>query len=367
MTTVRAKEPADVSAPPIARETRQTRPVLAWAAIGGGFLALQLYIYTAWIASGPTRTPNGPSPIPGWMKITTPTLQIIGCLSAAVFVYYFLVKPWRRAGHITLDGLLTLGYMTLFWQDPLQNYMNTHFTYNTYFFNYGSWVNFIPGWISPRNELIPEPLLFGLPLYASVLLGGVVLANLIMRKAKERRPDLGVFGLVMVCLAFMVMLDVVMEPLLMVVGAWEYPSAIPWMTVFHGKYYQFPVYEAVLWGGVWTALACLRYFKNDRGQTIVERGVERVPCSTRSKTFLRFLAISGALNAIVLIGYAPPMWIMSMHAGEWPQDIQKRSYFTDGICGPGTDYACPGKTIPVPRPHSSHVSPDGELVPARHR
>ena len=30
-----------------------------------------------------------------------------------------------------------------------------------------------------------------------------------------------------------------------------------------------------------------------------------------------------------------------MHADPWPEDLQKRSYFTMGICGDGTDRLCP--------------------------
>lgn len=358
--------PAPAISDGIAIESRKTRPVLGWAVVGLGFLALETYIFGAWILSGPERTPNGPSPIPTWMKITTPTLEVLATLSAIVWIYYVVIRPWRRQGHLSLDGLFTLAFLTLFWLDPMSNLVQTNFTYNTTFFNFGSWVNYIPGWIAPRNDLIPEPLLFAFPLYASVVFGGVVLANYLMRKAQTRWPQLGKLGLVAICFLSMVILDCIMEPAFMVLAGWTYPSAIHGLTVFQGRYFQFPIYEAIYWGGAWTVYASLRYFRDDRGQTIVERGIERVRGSARKKTFLRFCALVGVITVITFAFYEIPMWMTTMHAHDWPQDIRNRSYLTDGICGPGTDYACPGRGVPIPRPDSVHVTPGGKsLVPAR--
>ena len=38
----------------------KTKPIVVWAALGAGFLALQLYVYSRWIASGmPSQPPLG--------------------------------------------------------------------------------------------------------------------------------------------------------------------------------------------------------------------------------------------------------------------------------------------------------------------
>ncbi|MND02321.1 hypothetical protein D3C83_216600 [compost metagenome] len=47
---------------------------------------------------------------------------------------------------------------------------------------------------------------------------------------------------------------------------------------------------------------------------------------------------------------------------QWPADVQKRSYLTNHICGAGTDYACGGPAVPIPRPGSFHLDPEGRLV-----
>jgi hypothetical protein len=56
------------------------------------------------------------------------------------------------------------------------------------------------------------------------------------------------------------------------------------------------------------------------------------------------------------------MWTSS-HTSSYPADVQKRSYFTDGICGAGTDTACSGPNVPIPVGNSSaRVGPNGTLT-----
>jgi hypothetical protein len=146
-------------------------------------------------------------------------------------------------------------------------------------------------------------------------------------------------------------------------GLYAYPGAIPGWTVNQGKYYQFPIYQVVLTSGLFTAWASIRYFRNDKGQTIAERGIERVQAGPRAHTGLRLLALIGVCNAVFAVVYIVPSQFFALHAGAWPKDIVDRSYLTDGLCGPGTTYACPGSDVPIPRPRSSHLGPDGNLVP----
>jgi hypothetical protein len=68
----------------------------------------------------------------------------------------------------------------------------------------------------------------------------------------------------------------------------------------------------------------------------------------------------------------PNVWI-ALHSSVWPQDVQQRSYFTDRLCGAGTDRACPGPAVPNVRNDngdqdagSAYITPEGRLVwPAR--
>lgn len=345
-------------------ETRRAKPVKWWAVVGGFWVALQVYVFTAWIVSGKaTPTPRGSTPIPRWMEVTAGIWEVAGLFALAAFVYWFLVRPWRRERRFTLDGMFVLASLLLYWQDPLFNYTQNWAVYNTVFHNWGSWTSNIPGWMSPNGNLFAEPPIFTAPIYVYAVFGGVLVTNAVMRAAKRRWPNLGTLGMIGVALAFVLVFEIVVEGAFLRLGFWGYPGSISWLTLFHGHYYQFPIAEIVIWGSTWTGLACLRYFKNDKGQTLAERGIERVAGSPAQKSGLKLLALIGITNTLLFACYSIPIQFFALHADPWPQDFVNRSYMLDGLCGPGTDYSCSGPGVPIPRPDSAHLDPDGQLAP----
>jgi hypothetical protein len=328
-------------------------------------VALQLFIYTAWLTSGDVRrTPDGPDAVPHWMQVVAHTWEIGGLFVVSGFVYFVLVRPWRRDRRFPLDGYFMLGFLSIYWQDMLMNYTQHWVTQNTTFWlQRGSWNAEIPGWLSPHGNLIPEPIALVAPQYLYFLFGGIMVSCWVMRKAKERRPQLGVAGLLLVAYLFFVAFDLLMEPPLMRLGMFAYPGAIRSLSLFPGKYYQFPIYEAPMFAITLTALAAVRYFKNDRGQTLAERGTENLRAGPRRTGVVRGLALVGVLNVIYLFSYMVPVQWFALHADPWPADIvNSRSYLTDGLCGRGTTYRCSGPDTPIPRPGSDHVDPEGRLV-----
>ena len=337
--------------------------IKAWAAVGAAFLALQIYVYGAWIISGDaTPTSTGGTPVPTWMKWSLHGQEAF-CVGLLVFFFYrFLYRPYRRDGKIGLDGLFVLAYPTLYWQDPLQNYIQPHATYNAEFVNLGAWTAHIPGWISPRSNLLAEPLLYAGPLYVIWIFGATVLACALMRRAKARWPQRGPLFLIGACFSFFFVFDFVSEVIFMRLGMYTYAGSIHAWTFFQGHYYQFPFYALLTYPVMATAFTCLRYFRDDQGHTILERGVDRLGVVGWHRSGIRFLALTGGLNVLMLVLFNLPLNIFAMHSGSWPEDIQKRSYLTDGICGVGTQYACPGPALPIHRPDSVHITPAGELV-----
>lgn len=53
-------------------------------------------------------------------------------LGVGVIVYYLIVRPWRRERRLTLDGMLVIGFASIYWQDPLANYTQNWFTLTLY-------------------------------------------------------------------------------------------------------------------------------------------------------------------------------------------------------------------------------------------
>ena len=54
--------------------------------------------------------------------------------------------------------------------------------------------------------------------------------------------------------------------------------------------------------------------------------------------------------------------IVIADSDNWSTDVQSRPYLTDGMCGPGTTYACPGPGTPIFKPHSIHITPEGKII-----
>lgn len=339
---------------------------MIWAVVGGAVLALTLYVWISWV-TGPyfVRVPSGPSEPPLYMKIPLIANAVILWIAAPFALWYFIIRPWVRERRITLDGMLLVSMGLMFFQDPLLNYFNTWCTYNTWMWNLGSWSSHIPGWVSPEEPgaQVAEPLLTNVPGYAHGVLLLTIAGCWIMRRIKSRWPDISTFQLILCTYAVAFVWDFVMEALIMLpIGFYTYPGAIRSVSFNAGTYYQWPVYEGLMWGGVQAALCCLRYFTDDRGRTVVERGLDRVQGGFVRQQFIRFLAIFGAVSASFFIFYNIPAQWVGMHSDPWPEDHMKRSYFVGGICGEGTDKPCPHPSLPIPTKHSGYINTEGRLV-----
>ncbi|HVW31695.1 MAG TPA: spirocyclase AveC family protein [Acidimicrobiia bacterium] len=362
MSAVRTARPAG---PGPELRPRRSGPVVVWATVGAAFLALQVWVYGSWLASGDLKAVSpGPTPIPGWMHVTIRLFEAGSVAAGVAFLWFFLVRPWRKAGHITLDGMFCLAYLTLFWMDPMMNLFNTWFTYNAGFIAVASWAPHIPWWFSPRGGNLPQAVLMFLPAYPYAQFGQAILAGLLMRRVERRWPAITRVRLVALTWGALIAGDFIIESVSMRLGLWAFPGAIRGLSVMAGTRFQFPVYEAVTLAAFHTAVAAVRYHRDDQGRTAVERGAD-LPAPGGGPvrdSGRRFLAIVGFCN-VAYLAYNLTFGLFGLHGDAWPKDIQSRSYITDGFCGVGTDYACPSPDLPLPRRGSSHFDPSGRLVP----
>jgi Spirocyclase AveC-like len=345
-------------------EERRLRPVMAWALGGALCLALQAYVYIAWIAGSNFKsTSTGVDRVPGYMKTLIDAQLPIGLVALVCFTWFFLIKPWRRDGRPSFDGMMVIGWTSIYWMDGMGNYFAPMFTYNSYVPNMGSWYSNVPGWFSPNGHKLAEPPLMTIPLYVYGFMAGVFFCCWVMRHAKARWPRTGKFGMAMIAWATMMVFDFVAETIWMRTGYYAWPGAIKGLTLWYGKWYQFPIYESVIWGAGWAGFALWRFYRNDRGESLVERGLDRVKASTGRKNALRILATIGMCHALFLIYYIPIQYF-GLKSSAPPAAFMHRSYFLDGICGPGTNQACPGPKVPIAHRGSAHLRPDGTLAPA---
>lgn len=349
-------------------EPKATMPVQVWATIGGLVLTFILFIWAKWIA-GPyfTPVPAGPSLQPTWMTNLHFVWQIVFAGVALWFLYYFLLKPWRRDGRPSTDGLLCVAIFFLFFQDPLSSFTGHWFTYNMNLFQYGSWVNEIPGWMAygAPGANVGEPLVFTGAVYIWAFFGMTLIGCWIMRLVSRKWPRLGKPSLIAICFSTLFVADVVLEGLIWLpLGFLTYPGG-HW-NLFAGSWHQYPVHEAIFAGALFTGLACLRHFTNDRGETFADRGLEKLKVRAGVKTGLKFLAFIGATQAIMLVTYNIPVAaLIASNPAEWPRSIQERSYFTDGVCGAGTTRLCPQPGVPTVGYGDVEIGPGGQSnIPA---
>jgi hypothetical protein len=333
--------------------TESIRPVVAWAVFGAAWLALQLYTYTAWIL-GPNfkPAPTGDDPIPDLVLFYVRLFETLSIVSTLA-VGWWLWRTCKRDGRLSIEAIVAIAWTPLWWWDGVYNWPRTLFMYNAYFVNRGNWGAEIPGWVNPTGHLLAEPILFvGLMyFYIPVAIGAIVAA--VLRRSKSRWPTIGMAGLITIGLAGCMTLDLLLEAVWVHTHLYAYSGTVHAWSIWGGTTHQFPVYEAVFWGSVWASTGFLLYFRDDRGRTIVERGLERVKAA-RLHTPLRILAVGGFFNFMFAL-YSAIMWFISFSMDATPAGYP--SWLRTGQCGEGTQYECPGPQVPVSLPGSKPIPP----------
>ena len=335
------------TAGPLPIEGRRTEPIYIWSAIGIFFLLLQIYVYGGWILSEDFKPSNpGTDVMPAYTAFLAVFFQFSN-VALAIGVLAYAVRTCRREGRVTIALLFVLAWLTTLWVDPLANYFRLVYTYNSHMINFGSWANFVPGWVMPRGNLIAEPVVFLVGAYVSIIPLQCWFMAWTMRLAKARWPGITTLGLVGICFLGGFTTDLIIEGAWVRMGLYVFSGTVHSWSLFGGEWYQFPLYNSIFWGGVLTMGACLWYFRDDKGQTFVEVGMDRIS-SPVTRNFLRFAAIAAVLNISYLL-FAIAMGIVSFQMDTTPA---LPSYLTNEICGAGTPYPCPGPEVHVPLPES---------------
>lgn len=348
-----------------AGDPKRVPAVKMWAGAGGLIVAFQAYVIVKWVA-GPhfKRVPQGPTQPPGWMKVELIAWQALSIPVALCLIYWFAIRPWRRGGSVGVDGLIAIAAISLSFQDQLSVWAQPWFTYNSYMVNFGSWVPAVPG-VSAfylPGQVVPEPILCSAAAYVYAFLAVATVGSFVMRRARSRWERLSGPALIGLCFVVMCMVDFVIEAIVWLpLGVFEYPGG-RWPVFARDTYHQYPLQEMVTMSCMFTAVACLRYFVDERGHSVVEHGIDELHGSAARKVVFRVLATVAYLNIAMLCCYTVPNTLMSLNQPEWPTEIQERSYFTDYMCGDGTDRLCPGPMVPVIHNGSAAVGPNGRLV-----
>ena len=317
---------------------RRPHPIRIWAALGAMALAMQMYVYARWVASEAfVATPPGSDQVPQVAQVSGIAYEIVS-IGILPFVLTWFVRGIRNTGRIDAIRLLMVGWLSAYWLDPFLNFLRPMFTYNAYNFNRGCWCEFIPGWQAANGSRIAEPLLIDPPAYFYTFTATAMLALWCMRKLKATFPNVGITGMTLAGFAgvwaTMGLLDIVAARIM---GFDAWPIAFQSASFWAGKYYQFPIYEFVLFPSIFVASAFLLHFADDKGQTVIERGVESIGGPSWLRTAARILAFIAFCNVLNL-SYTAAMGVHALYADPWPSGMP--SWLADGQCGGMTGIAC---------------------------
>jgi len=333
------------------RTTTKPLPIVLWAIAGVLILLFQIYVLGKWV-TGPNfvPTPPGPDPISSGEQLYLDALQWVVSLGAVGCFIKWVVLPRIRQGRINADGrLFFAGSMIFFW-DMCSNYSSTSLLYNSHMVNFGAWsLGAWPGWMSPAGNRLPEPVFVTIPGYTALVTTQALFVCWLMRKVKARFPDIGILSTLALLALGCGVVDTLIEIFLLRTQVYAYPGSMRSISLFAGQTYEFPLNEGIFFGccGI-GAMAILHYFRDDKGQTFVERGVEKLQVGETSKQWLRGLAVFGYCHVVFFTLYMVPMQYFSLHSDPYPAGYP--SYMINGMCVYGVDHnQCPGPGVMMPR------------------
>jgi hypothetical protein len=238
------------------------------------------------------------------------------------------------------------------------------FTYNGHFLNRGSWSNFIPGWHAPNIQNFSEPLVFLSSAYIVWCFLFTLLACAILRALRSRYPRMSVVTMFTIIGLVLALADLVVEPLLFVrTGIWSYTNTVGSLTLWRGTANQFPIYESILVVPSTLVWVAIRWFRDDRGRSFVERGIDQLRVPARARRGVTLLAVVGVAHLGFLL-FVPTWNFLSLNVDS---TARFPSYNQLQLCGAGSDYACPSKEVHIPSRTSIHITPDDPRLskPAR--
>jgi hypothetical protein len=332
--------------PAIAPARRYGNVVPALAVVGAGFLAVQAWVWLSWLADGPqsVRQYRDHDSVSWYLCRFYEALIVV----VAVGMIAYLVRSCRRQGRLTFDAMLCLAGSATFWIDPIDNWFQPLFMYSSNWVNLRNWSGHVPFVVNPDAGRMPEPVLFIGLCYAFGFTLFLIVINAGMARAKRRWPHLSFTQLLVGTLVAGAVIDVVFELPMFMLRLWAFPGT-PDVGIFRHGATKFPLVEIVVAGVVFGLLAALRFFRDDRGQTVIERGAAHLrPRIRGAATTLALVAVfnvafltAGAVQMAIGL-YAAPYKEMPAHIVNGLCDAPGITGTRYGIC-PGT----PGYRIPL--------------------
>ena len=324
------------------------RPRRTWgwpqylAVAGLPVLAAEIWTIGAWLARGPhqvTEYRDG-HPIDFWAARGFEAGVVVISLIVAARV----VRDCRAQRRVvTFDVMFLVCAMSMAWGTDLTNYFMPMFTFSSYWVNLNDPCGDIPILVNEDCGRVPLPII-GMPLMLSFgLLAAAMAIGAATERLQRRRPGLSKARQLAFIVAVACLIVLVVEPLCVRLHLWNYPG-LPLAIPVDGPAWQYPIFPEVFVFGSFIGLpAALRIFRDDRGRTLLERGLDGY--GARSRTAITFLAMYAFFQFMIWGPGTAPLWPMSWYQHAWPSLPASQ---LNGMCDPPGGSAAPTRYGPCP-------------------
>lgn len=323
-------------------------PVVPIALLGVIVVVYNIWLYGSWI-TGPDFVTNtvGRDTAPMWVRNVIFYAQILSVLAFLVTQWFFVFRPWIKNGEFPYSGIFIFGVLTVGWQNNLVNYTTLACLENTLAINFGNWTNYVPGLITPNMERFPEMMLMWFLSFGSwFALLPVLLGSKVVNAIKKKRPGLTNTEVILIAYVFFALLDLMLEATMVRLHFYSFYYTVDSLTLWPGEIHQFPLYEPALWSIMWTGLFSIYYFRDDKGYSWAERGIDNLKLGKAAGKWVRFFVIAAVANVLIAT-YEAGFNIVQLSANSVIKDVP--DYLRAGLCGDDQAFECPTATTPFGR------------------
>ncbi|MCW2749256.1 MAG: hypothetical protein JWR83_366 [Aeromicrobium sp.] len=275
-------------------------------------LAYEIWTLTGWLFDGPHQIVQGrDSGGPSWWMAR---VIEIGATALAMAVLAIVVRDSLKAGQMTFDLKLWIALvLTSFW-DTVVNFLQPIWFYSSNFVNLNEWWGHAPGIVSPAAGIGPYPIVALTMLYPCFVLESR-LASAGWSAVRRRRPDISNPALLGFGLLAALAIGACISMLFVLPHLWAGPGMGPML--LSTDTYRWSLAE-FLYVGVWSTTICaLRFFVDQDGNRLTERGLGQL--STTARNVVSTLATT-AWCSLAVIGWSLLVMLTGFHARTYPAD-----------------------------------------------
>jgi hypothetical protein len=308
-----------------------------FALIGVPLLIWNVWTEIAWLVDGPRPVTEfrDPGSVNWYAVHILEGVMIIGAISVIIY----LIRGCRRQRRfLTFEVMFCLAGATLHWANFGINFFQPIIMASSNFVNLNASCGHMPFIINPDCGRAADPVLFFFLMGAFMIPGEVFVATWLLHRLNARWPGVPRLWMMIAGLAVVIAL---LEIPILILGFYAYGGP-RWMSLTFGPGAQYNLVILLQAAVCNLAMIAFYYFRNDKGQRIVERGLDQY--TPRRQRLLTLLTVYVWVQLATWVPGTLPAAFLSFYQDGWPK---LPAYLVNDLCDApgvtGTRYGpCPG-------------------------